>query len=111
MGGSRRTAKAAALSAASELLPGEVVHMAAAGRFQAFDAVVLLTNSRLIFGNDRQWQPEIVIIDDLAPVAVEGWVERREATLRVNTGSETYVIDRIKDTEIAQQLAAELRDR
>ena len=111
MGGSRRTAKAAALSVASEFEADEVVEIAVAGRFRACDAVALLTNRRVILANDRAWDPEIVIIDDVAGLGVEGWAERRSATLRLTDGDDVHVFDRINDTAVAESLAHAIRSR
>ena len=111
MGGSRRTAKAAALSVASEFEVGEIVEIAVAGRFRACDAVAMLTNRRVILANDRAWDPEIVLIDDVSALVVEGWAERRSATLRLIDGDNEHVFDRINDTDVAESLARAIRAR
>ena len=111
MGGSRRTARGAALVAASHLAPNETVEIVVCGRFLANDAVAVLTNTRLIVANDRQWDPEIVSLDNLVGLKVEGWVERRSATLRLTHGTDTHVVDRINDTAVAEALADALRAR
>ncbi len=110
-GGSRRNATAAALVAATKFTSGEVVETVVAGRYLANDAVVILTNRRLLIANDREWDAEIVSISDLANLGVEGWVERRAATLRLTDGAVAHVIDRINDTSVAETLTTALRAR
>ncbi len=111
MGGSRRTAKAAAMAAAATLHDGEQVEAVVAGRFRGHDAVAVLTDVGLLIVNSRQWAPEVVSIDELAGVEVEGWVERRAATLRVTAGGSAHVIDRINDTDVAEAFASAVRAR
>ncbi len=77
----------------------------------ANDAVVILTNRRLLIANDREWDAEIVSISDLTNLGVEGWVERRAATVRLTDGAAAHVIDRINDTNIAETLTTTLRAR
>ena len=111
MGGSRRTARSAALVASTHFEPDEVVEIVVCGRFLGNDAVVVLTNNRLIIANDRQWDPEVISFQNLAGMSVEGWVERRWATLSLEDQSGTYVIDRINDTTVAETLADALQAR
>jgi hypothetical protein len=111
MGGSRRTAKAAALVLAGALAEGEMVEHILAGRFRAHDAVVALTDRRLLLVNARPWEPEVVSIDNVSGIGLEGWVERRAATFRITDGADLHVIDQINDTEIAEGFAATARVR
>ncbi|MGI9621730.1 MAG: hypothetical protein ACR2PK_02750 [Acidimicrobiales bacterium] len=111
LGGSRRTARAAATAAVTTLVDGETVEIVVGGRFLAHDAVVLLTDRRVIIANSREWDPEIVSIDNLGELGVEGWVDRRSATLRLTDGDDAHVVDRINDTTVAERLTAAMRAR
>lgn len=111
LGGSRRTARTAAIAAATQLLDGETVEIALGGRFLGHDGVAILTDRRLLLANGRSWDPEIVSVDALSTLGVEGWVERRSATLRLTDGADVHVIDRINDTGVAESLANALRAR
>lgn len=88
-----------------------MVEIAVGGRFLGHDGVAILTDRRLLLANGRSWDPEIVSIEALSTLGVEGWVERRAATLRLTDGADVHVIDRINDTGVAESLASALRAR
>ena len=69
----------AALAALDE---GEQVEVVLAGRFRGHEAVAILTDRRLVLANAREWDPEIVTVENLSGLEVEGWVERRAATIQ-----------------------------
>jgi hypothetical protein len=111
MGGSRRTARSATLVAATMLADGEMVEAALGGRFRGEDAVVLLTDRRLILANSRQWDPEVVSIENVSGVTLEGWVERRAAIFRITDRTEQHIVDKINDTDAAEAFATMVRGR
>lgn len=96
---------------AGVLADGEMVQSILAGRFRAQDAVIALTDRRLLMVNARPWDPEVVSVEDVSNVRLEGWVDRRVATFRITDGADMHVIDRINDTEIAEGFAATTRAR
>lgn len=109
MGGSRRTAKAAALVAATRLADGEMVRAAVGGRFRGKDGVAVLTDRQILLANNREWDPEVVSMPTSAAVEVEHWVERRAAILRIGDGTDSHVIDRINDLGVAESLVEALQ--
>jgi hypothetical protein len=102
---------AAALVAVSLLADNERVELVLAGRFRADNAVMVLTDRSLLIVNARQWAPEIVVVIDIAAFTVEGWIDRRAATIRLSGATETYVVDSIADTALAEQMTTALRRR
>lgn len=90
---------------------GEIVHHAIVGRFRGEDAIAALTDRRLMLVNAREWHPEVVEVASLAGATVEGWVERRVATVRITAGGDAHVIDRIGDTDEAAGFTAAVRER
>lgn len=110
-GGSRRNGSAAALVAAGTLQADETVELVIAGRFRGHDGVGVLTGRRLLLVNARQWSPEVVEVADLHGAEVEGWIERRAATVRITAAGEVHVMDRIPDTGVAEQFTAAVRSR
>lgn len=97
--------------AVTRLVDGETVRYAVGGRFRAKDGVVMLTNRRLIVANDREWDPEVVVIDDLDAVQIEHWVERRAAILRITADGKAHVVDRINDLEVVETLVESVQNR
>ena len=99
------------MAALAILDEGELVQHVLAGRFRGHDAVALLTDRRLVIGNAREWDPEVVSVENLSGLKVEGWIERRSATLRLTDGTMAHVMDRINDTSVAETVAGALRAR
>ena len=111
LGGSRRAAKLPSMAALAALDEGEQVEVVLAGRFRGHEAVAILTDRRLVLANAREWDPEIVTVENLSGLEVEGWVERRAATIRLTDGTMVHVMDRVNDTSVAETLTASLRAR
>lgn len=107
----RRSAKSAAMIAASHLDPGEMVEMVAAGRFLGADAVIVVTNERMLVANDRDWEPDVVPVALEGGLSVQGWHDGRHAVLRFARAGVEIVVDRISDAEIARQIATVVRER
>ena len=99
------------MAALTQLHDGEQVETVVVGRFRGHEAVAMLTDRRLLIANSREWDPEVVSIENVSGLEVEGWVERRAATLRLTDGTMVHVMDRINDTSVAETLAAALRAR
>ncbi|MEM7288368.1 MAG: hypothetical protein AAF480_18625, partial [Actinomycetota bacterium] len=111
LGGSRRAAKVPAMAALTALADGEQVEIVLVGRFRGHEAVAILTDRRVLLANSREWDPEIVSVENLSGLEVEGWIERRAATLRLTDGTMAHVIDRINDTSVAETFTTALRAR
>lgn len=110
-GASRRGAEAPALVAVAILAEDEKVERVLVGRFRAERAVMVLTTHGLLIVNGREWAPEIVVVTDIGSFDIEGWIDGRVATIRLTGGAEAHVFDSIRDTEIAAEMTAALRER
>ena len=109
--GGRKGAKAAANAAAILLQEGEIVECAVQGQLYGSNAVVLLTNSRLLIVNDREFRPDIVEIVVDAAVTVQGWQDDRAAAVLVQRNEVSAQVERIGDKPLAQELAQRIRAR
>jgi len=110
-GGGRRGARAAANAVAVLLREGEVVECIVQGQYLGANAVVLLTNERLLVVNDREFRPDVVefTVDDA--VTVQGWADDRSASVRIQRNETTVQVERIGDRALAQELAQRIRGR
>ncbi len=90
---------------------GEMVELVLGCRFRGEEAVAVLTNLRLMLVNSREWDPEVVEVTDFTGLSVEGWVERRAATIRISSGQGVHVFDRAGDTDVAGLFTTALRAR
>ncbi len=112
LGNSSRKAGRAALSVvATELQPGEQIQVVAVGRYLGANGVLALTDRRLLVVNDREWQPDITTVDLTAGLTVTGWQDDRRASLLFERDEHQLVIDQIADRDLAQEIAAGVRDR
>jgi hypothetical protein len=109
--GGRKGAKAAANAAAILLQEGEIVECAVQGQLYGSNAVVLLTNSRLLIVNDREFRPDVVEIVVDAAVTVQGWQDDRAAAVLVQRNEVSAQVERIGDKPLAQELAQRIRAR
>ncbi len=109
--GSRTIGRAAALIVADRLEAGESVLAAAVGRFQGANAVIIITDRRMLVANDRAWAPDIVLVGLEPGLAVQGWADGHNAVLRFERDGRELVVDRIADAEIAREIAGVVRER
>ena len=109
--GSRKTGRAAALVAAARMELGESVLAAVVGRFQGADAVLVITDRRMVVANDRAWEPDVVPVGLELGLTVQGWADGRNAVLRFERDGVELVVDRIADAEIARDIAGMVRER
>jgi hypothetical protein len=72
---------------------------------------VLLTNSRLLIVNDREFRPDVVEIVVDAAVTVQGWQDDRAAAVLVQRNEVSAQVERIGDKPLAQELAQRIRAR
>ena len=110
-GGGRRGARAAANAVAVLLREGEVVECIVQGQYLGANAVVLLTNERLLVVNDREFRPDVVELAVDNAVTVQGWADERSASLRIQRNETTVQVERIGDRALAQELAQRIRGR
>jgi hypothetical protein len=109
--GGRKGAKAAANAAALLLHEGEIVECAVQGQLYGSNAVVLLTNGRLLIVNDREFRPDVIEIVVDASVTVQGWADDRAAAVLVQRNEVSAQVERIADKPLAQELAQRIRAR
>jgi hypothetical protein len=109
--GGRKGAKAAANAAALLLRDGEIVECAVQGQLYGSNAVVLLTNGRLLIVNDREFRPDVIEIVVDASVTVQGWADDRAAAVLVQRNEVSAQVERIADKPLAQELAQRIRAR
>ncbi|MEY2452670.1 MAG: hypothetical protein QOD92_2244 [Acidimicrobiaceae bacterium] len=109
--GGRKGAKAAANAAALLLHEGEIVECAVQGQLYGSNAVVLLTNGRLLIVNDREFRPDVIEIVVDASVTVQGWADDRAAAVLVQRNEVSAQVERIADKPLAQELAQRIRMR
>ena len=110
-GGARRSGRAAATAVAVLLREGETVECVVQGQYYGANAVVVLTNDRLLVVNDREFRPDVfeLTIDDA--VTVQGWADDRSASLLIQHHETTAQVERIGDRAIAQEMAQRIRSR
>jgi hypothetical protein len=66
---------------------------------------------RVLLVNGREWKPDVLQLDVIAGLTVQGWQDDRVASLVFQTGGAAVTIDQIAEREMAQRLAASLRSR
>jgi hypothetical protein len=109
--GGRKGAKAAANAAAVLLREGEIVECAVQGQLYGSNAVVLLTNSRVLIVNDREFRPDVVEVIVDSAVSVQGWADERAAAVLIQRNELSAQVERIGDKPLAQELAQRIRTR
>jgi hypothetical protein len=109
--GGRKGAKAPANAVAVLLGDGEIVECAVQGQLYGCNAIVLLTNSRLLVVNDREFRPDVVEFVVDAAINVQGWQDDRAAALLLQRNELSAQIERIGDKPLAQELAQRIRAR
>ncbi|MEQ8716160.1 MAG: hypothetical protein RIE08_00995 [Acidimicrobiales bacterium] len=105
----RRAGRTAFAVVAGELAEGEMVEVAVQCRYLGHGGVAVLVADRIVFANDREWEPEVMAMPIDATTTVTGWQDERSAALVIATGDVTVTIDQIRDRELAQALAATVR--
>jgi hypothetical protein len=109
--GGRKGAKAPANAVAVLLGDGEIVECAVQGQLYGCNAIALLTNSRLLVVNDREFRPDVVEFVVDAAINVQGWQDDRAAALLLQRNELSAQIERIGDKPLAQELAQRIRAR
>jgi hypothetical protein len=109
--GGRKGAKAPANAAALLLRDGEIAECVVHGQLYGANAIVVLTNQRLLVVNDREFRPDIVDITPDGSVSVQGWQDDRAAALLIQRNEVSVQIERIGDKPLAQELAQRIRSR
>jgi len=90
---------------------GEVVECVVQGQLYGANAVVVLTNNRLLLVNDREYRPDVVEFDVDSAVTVQGWADDRAAALLIQRNEQTAQVERIGDKPMAQEIAQRIRAR
>jgi hypothetical protein len=108
---SRRSGRAAFLLIANELDPGERVEVLVQGRYNGEDGAAALTDRRIVLANDREWKPDIEVIELRPGLTIQGMADDRTASLTFVRGTLSAVIEGISERELAQRFAALARSR
>ena len=108
-GSARRNGKVALAVLASVLDEGEVVTMVVQGRVRGEPGVVALVGSKVVLVNERQWKPDVVVIDLDSKLLVHGWQDERSATVTFVVDDRPEVVERIGDRVLAIELAQRVR--
>jgi hypothetical protein len=108
---SRRAGRTAFLLIANELDPGERVEVLVQGRYKGENGAAALTDRRIVLANDREWKPDVEVIDVGPGLTIQGLADDRSASLTFLRGSLSAVIEGIGEKELAQRLASLARAR
>jgi hypothetical protein len=91
------------------LEPNERVEAMVLGRYRGHNGAAALTESSLVFVNDREWEPNVVRIALTTDLVVSGVQDDRKATLSFEAAGVSEVVDSISEREMAQRLAELVR--
>jgi hypothetical protein len=109
--GARRSGKGPFLLMAAVLGDEDVTEILVAGRFHGLSGAAALVGSKIVLVNDREWKPEVVVLQITPAMQVQGWQDDRTATLLFADGERQEVVERIADRPIAIEFAQRVRDR
>jgi hypothetical protein len=109
--GARRLAQAPLLVVAALLEEGEVAEAAVQGSYQDRNAVVVLTDRRVLVANDRPWAPDVRTFPLEPGLTVHGWQDERKAALVFVRDGLGVHVDAISDRPLARDLAQRVRAR
>ena len=109
--GPRKQGRTSLLITAALLDDGERVMNLVQGQFKGANATLVLTGRRLLLVNDREWLPEVTSIDISGDLAVQGLQDGRSASMQFQVGGTSFIVDRIVDVQLAQEMAAAVRGR
>ena len=110
-GGPRKAAKTPALVLAVLLRDGEVVQCLVVGQVLGVDGVAALTDQRLVFVTEREFEPDVFELPVDASLTVAGMQDDRTASLTFQHGPHSAVIERISDRPLAMEFAQRVRAR
>lgn len=105
----RRNGRVALAVLASVLDEGEVVTMVVQGRVRGEQGVVALVGNKVMLVNERQWKPDVVVVELASKLLVHGWQDDRSATLTFVVDDRPEVVERIGDRVLAIELAQRVR--
>jgi hypothetical protein len=106
---SKRSARLPFAVIATVLHEGEVVEALVQGRFRGHDGGAVVTASRVVLANDREWKPDVVSIPLVPGVTVQGWQDERAASLVFTHEGGVDTIDQIGERELAKRVATVVR--
>jgi hypothetical protein len=106
----KRNARVAAGIASAVLDDGETVQQLVHGSYLGKHAVVVVTDRRLLFVNDREWKPDIRSIELTPDLTVSGMGDDRSATLTFSGQGEPAELSGI-DAAQAREFAHRVRTR
>lgn len=107
----RRSAKVPVAILSAVLRDGDVVELLAHGRFHGHSAVGALVGSAVVLVSDRQWKADVVRIELVPGLQVQGWQDDRAAALTFVGPGEPVALEGIGDRALAVEIAQRVRDR
>lgn len=107
----RKAAKVTAAVAGALLEDGETVEACIGGKLEGNNALLVLTDRRLLLVDDRQWKPVAERIALESALQVQGWQDDRTASLTLVNGGHQLVVDQIPDRPLAVEMAQRIRYR
>jgi hypothetical protein len=109
----KRNARVAAGILTAILDEGELAQQLVQGSYLGKNAVVVLTDRRLVLVNDREWKPDIRSIGLTSALAVDGIGDDRSATLTfsgVGEAAEVIAVDASHAREFAHRVRSRIAD-
>ncbi len=107
----KRNGKLALGILSAVLEPDERVEVMVVGRYRGHPGAAALTDRRIVFVNDREWEPDVKAMTVASGLTVQGWQDDRSAVLQFESGGEIETIDEIAEAEAARALAERTRSR
>ena len=108
-GSGRKHGHAAFMVLARVLEEGEQIAVVASCRFRGAPAVLALSDRRLLVVNAREWEPDVLPVELVPGLTVQGWQDERHAALVFAHEGDELVVDRIGDRAMAQEIASGVR--
>jgi hypothetical protein len=106
----KRNSRVSAGIATAVLDEGEVAEQLVQGSYLDKNAVVILTDRRLLFVNDREWKPDIRTVELAEGLTVSGMGDERSAALTFSGVGEAVEVSGI-DASHAREFAHRVRTR
>ncbi|MGY6500564.1 MAG: hypothetical protein ACXIVQ_06740 [Acidimicrobiales bacterium] len=107
----KRNARVPAAITSALVDDGEVVEHLVQGTFHGKNAVLALTDRRLLVVNDREWRPDVRTVTLGASTQVQGFGDDRTAALTIIGDGDPLEVTNIGDPALAREMAQRIRAR
>jgi len=87
------------------------VHCLVAGSLLGHNGIAALTDQRLVFVTEREWEPDVFELPLDNALTVAGMQDDRSAALTFQSREHTVVIEKISDRPLAMEMAQRVRAR